>query len=138
MLTVFPDIRDKWDYMANQTAPDLFIALREVKAFVYCTRKHPYQADIKPYENEISACPYCVGHLPVVGETDLTTTDPELCVRWNYENNPKRPELYFPSSSVRVSWKCEHGHVFRAPIRNMAIKFRCPACEKTIRRNKRK
>lgn len=138
LLTVFPDIQDKWHYDANQIAPDLFLALSKVKAFVCCSARHSYLATVEPYKHKISTCPYCSGLLPIVGETDLTTTNPELCERWDYEGNPRGPELCFPSSSSRVSWRCENGHTFQAPIRNMAIKFRCRECEKNVKRKKRK
>ena len=77
-----------------------------------------------------NTCPYCDEKLPVAGETDLATLHPDLIKWWDRSKNEKPPERYFPDSSVRAYWFCEDGHRFRAPIREMVLRWRCPHCER--------
>ena len=56
-------------------------------------------------------CPYCSGLLPIEGETDLLTTNPELISEWNYEKNTLlTPNMVKAGSSDKVWWICDKGH----------------------------
>lgn len=46
------------------------------------------------------------------------------------QEKQKIPEEYFPDSTTRVWRKCDNGHSFRAPIREMVLRWRCPKCER--------
>lgn len=138
LLTVFPEINEQWDTTKNKTGPDLIHATAEVKAYLLCPNGHSYRAIIKPRERENSTCPYCNHKLPVIGESDLLTKHPELKDRWDYSENAKPPQLYFPESRSRKSWLCEKKHSFKAPIHKMAMRFRCPECVKEQKKARRK
>ena len=69
--------------------------------------------------------------MPVLGENALATKPSELAKRWSFSKNNKGPEPFFPGSSTTVWWECEVGHSFRAPIREMVLRWRCPHCERS-------
>lgn len=75
-------------------------------------------------------CPYCSGLLPIEGETDLLTTNPELISEWNYEKNTLlTPNMVKAGSSDKVWWICDKGHEWQAVISSRTVnESGCPFC----------
>lgn len=112
----------------------LYIPLEEyktmstkIKWLCYKDSKHIFKA--KPdHIFEGRGCPYCSGRLPVVGETDLWTTHPEIArMLENYEDGYK----YSAFSSHRTNWICPNcgttikNKMFKNITSNGLI---CPIC----------
>ena len=126
-----------WDYVRNKLLPNQVIATVNATAYLFCSEGHSYEATINGRTSEISSCPYCNKKLPIVGETDLLSVHPELRERYDQAKNKKPPELHFPYSPSVVSWVCENNHSFRAPIREMAMRWRCKECDRERRKSRR-
>ena len=79
-----------------------------------------------------SGCPYCAGKLPVKGETDFLTKQPELAAEWDYsKNNGRTPEEFTECSGYRADWKCIYGHDWDAKISDrVTYQSGCPICSK--------
>ena len=69
-------------------------------------------------------CPYCWGVLPIVGETDLATVNPELAAQahgWD-------PTTVSYGSGRRLPWRCANGHVWNAVVVSRNNGRGCPHC----------
>ncbi len=71
-----------------------------------------------------SGCPICAGKSVLVGFNDLATTNPELAA----EADGWDPTTVTTNSHKRVSWKCELGHSWKAPVANRSNGSGCPSC----------
>lgn len=60
-----------------------------------------------------------------------------LIEEWDREkNSPATPETVNHSSSMRVWWKCEKGHVWQTQLRSRSASLtRCPKCNEERRRH---
>lgn len=128
--SICPDAASEWHPTANeQKDPEQYLPNSHEEVYWLCKKGHTYQRKI--YEKTRgSGCPYCAERIPVAGKTDLATLHGALIPRWDLDRNKKPPEQFFPDSAVRVWWKCEEGHRFCAPIREMTLRWHCLQCEK--------
>ena len=127
LMTLRPDIAAEWDHEKNTTSPRDHTVCSSAIAAWRCQNKHSWNARIYSRTNG-RGCPYCTGKLPVPGETDLLTLRPDLVKEWDYERNKKLPSDYSAHSNAKVSWRCEHGHMWEAVINNRAKGHGCPYC----------
>lgn len=89
-----------------------------------CEKDHEWEASAQS-RMKGGGCPYCSGHRPAVGETDLATTHPHLVV-----------ELVDPTIAARVTagsnkktlWSCKEGHEWQASISSRVKAKGCPFC----------
>ena len=90
-----------------------------------------WQAQISSRSNG-SGCPYCSRKLPIVGETDLATKNPELAKEWHPTKNGKlKPTDVMPGSGKKVWWLClECGYEWRASVDKRSRGVGCPQCAK--------
>ena len=131
MKTLRPDIAAEWDDEKNvDLRPEHVTVQSTYKAWWKCKNGHSYTAIVYNRFNG-TACPYCAGSLPIVGENDLATLYPQLLDEWDYESNaPKKPEDYTGGSNKSVWWKCPRGHRWKAPIvSRTATRCKCPYCK---------
>ena len=78
-------------------------------------------------------CPYCAGRLPIVGETDLATVNPELTKEWHTtKNGDLKPADVTENSGKRVWWRCKEGHEWKATICNRSSGRGCPYCARKL------
>lgn len=90
-----------------------------------CTRGHEWLASVANRALRGSQCPYCVGRLPIPGETDLGTTHPMLAAQLVDAD----PAALSRGSSRRVRWQCELGHTWEAtPNTRVNMRSGCPYC----------
>lgn len=87
-----------------------------------CDAGHTWKAIVSSRSHG-TGCPYCTGHLPIVGETDLATTHPELAAQ-AYHWDPTTVAI---GSGKKKRWRCERGHVWIASP-STRLRSGCPYC----------
>lgn len=130
LATICPSVAAEWDIVGNKgLLPEHFLPNSHEEVCWRCNEGHEWAQKIYERTNG-SQCPYCKRRKPIVGEDDLLTKAHHLASYWSYSKNKKKPEEYFSDSSATVWWECDEGHSFRFPIYEMAIRWRCPNCER--------
>jgi hypothetical protein len=88
-----------------------------------CERGHEWV--VSP--SKVRGCPYCSGQRPIVGETDLATTRPDLAAELV---NPDLASKLMAKSARRVRWRCQQGHTWTVSPANRTSKggTGCPEC----------
>ena len=136
LLGVYPDIADIWSDK-NEVRPELIFAKSRRYIYLKCN-KHDNEYSVRAdslantYQNS-RGCVYCSGKLPIKGENDLLTLEPELCRDWN--DIDIRPDEVTLHSNKVVNWKCQFcGHEWRTMINNRTgvNKTGCPRCNQQI------
>ena len=129
LQTVNPELAKEWDYEANGEFKPTDVTVNAGKKVGWvCKNGHKWQASVYNRNNG-TGCPCCAGKLPVKGETDLQTVNPELAKEWDYEvNGELKPTDVTVNSGKKVGWKCEKGHKWRAIINARNNGARCPYC----------
>lgn len=106
LLTLSPELAQD----ANGWDPRNFTNHSGVKVEWKCKKGHISTSSID--NRQKNGCPFCSGHYPIVGETDLLTKYPEIAAEadgWN-------PEDYLPKSNQIKSWICSKGHKYKTAI----------------------
>ena len=99
------------------------------KAWWKCQKGHRWSASIINRSKRGSGCPYCSGKKPMLGETDLETTNPELTREWHPTRNQNlTPQDVVAGSHTKVWWKCKNGHEWQADIKSRNLGNGCPYC----------
>jgi len=141
LATTHPELEEEWDTEKNRGL--LGLEIEEVssgsnkKVWWLCKEGHSYKQLIVNKTKGIG-CPYCSGRYPIVGGTDLATTNPEILKYWDYTKNKIKPEEISKGSNKRVWWLCLDNpeHSFQKKIQQM-VKFQsCPICRKEKRNSK--
>lgn len=90
-----------------------------------CERGHTFTATPNNRTSKASQCPYCVGRLPIPGETDLATTHPHIAA----QAVDVDPSTVSRGSNKAVTWRCELGHRWTAtPNTRVNMGSGCPFC----------
>ena len=91
-----------------------------------CAQSHPsWKNSVVNRTRHGQSCPYCAGNLPIVGETDFATTQPELAK----EAHEWDPTTVKEQSHQRKKWCCtKHGHIWSAPVYSRTSGVGCPVC----------
>ena len=135
--TKFPNIAKEWDYEKNSgLLPTQVAPFSNKKVWWKCPNGHSYQMMINNRTGKKGQdCPICVNRIIVVGINDLSTTNPELIDKWDYEKNkPLTPQMFSAGSNKYVYWVCEKGHSFKSRIHSMTHSLKgmnCPICRNT-------
>jgi hypothetical protein len=140
LATTRPDLAAEWDYEKNgELRPTDVSAGSNKKVWWKCktgNSKHVWQATVVGRAAG-SGCPFCCGQKICPGETDLTTTHPQLAAEWDYEHNGDlRPTDVSAGSGKKVWWKCKignPGHVWQATVASRVRGNGCPFCRKERR-----
>ena len=137
LATLKPELAKEWHPTLNGDLSPSDIALASAKKVWWlCEKGHEWQAMVANRSKLKSGCPYCTGRIPIPGETDLATTNPELLKEWHTERNGDlRPSDVTAGSGKKVWWRCELGHEWQAFVYYRARQNRarqgggtCPAC----------
>ena len=118
----------EWDYDKNEIRPDEVTIFSRQKAWWLCPKGHSYKNVIADHSRG-DRCPYCSGRLPIKGETDLLSQDPEGCKEWDYKKNTIKPDEVTLKSNKKVWWICPKGHSYQAIIKSHSNKIGCPICD---------
>lgn len=126
---LFPEIKNWWDYDKNDLKPDDYIgAHSNMKVFFKCPNGHSWKTSISDFCGG-TRCPICASRIIKEGFNDLATTNPELLKEWDYEKNGDvTPQTVSRGTHLKVWWKCERGHSWRAAIYSRADGKGCPKC----------
>ena len=89
-----------------------------------CSKGHHYLATVA-HRSEGKGCPFCSGRKVLIGFNDLCTTHPDVAEEaygWD-------PRTVSAGSHNRANWKCLHGHVWDALVKERALQgFGCSYC----------
>ena len=126
-----PELAKEWHPEKNKKLNiDDFTSGSDKKVWWVCEKYHEWKARISSRAGG-SRCPYCSGRLPIVGETDLATVNPELAAEWHpTKNGELTPQDVRPRSGKKVWWQCSEGHEWHATIHNRSAGRGCPICAK--------
>ena len=127
--TCFPNLAQEWHPSKNgELHPSEVLPKSNRYVWWHCSRKHEWKAKIY-HRVEGTGCPYCVGMLPIPGETDLATLYPWLVPQWHpTKNKVQKPTDYTGQSHQKVWWICDKGHEWKATITSRANGRACPIC----------
>ena len=129
LLFANPQIAIEWNYERNGTLrPEFFLPNSQKNVWWKCDKGHEWRAKILT-RNHGYGCPYCSGRLPIKGENDLQTVNPDLAREWNNErNNGLTPMDVLPGSDIKAWWRCDQGHEWQTQIKVRSKGGRCPYC----------
>jgi len=130
LATTHPIVASEWNYEKNKgLLPTMVPAGSQKKLWWKCSFGHEWDATVVSRVNG-TGCPYCSNHKVLEGYNDLTTTNPELAVEWNYEKNKDlSPKMVVPGSLKKVWWKCSLGHEWQETVvKRTAQGYNCPFC----------
>lgn len=129
LATRYPDIAALWDAERNAEPPSQVMPATKKKYWWRCGKGHRWQAAVYSLTLLGSGCPYCSGHKPVPGETDLAARYPDIAALWDTERNDRPPTGIPPSSRATAWWRCEKGHRWQAQVHSVVTgRSCCPAC----------
>ena len=128
MATVAPEMARLWHPTRNGTLRPTDITPGSGKLIWWqCEKGHEWQANAYTVKAG-SDCPYCAGKRPIVGETDLATTHPQIWTFWS-ERNRLLPTEVTAGSHRKVWWICEKGHEWEGVISHVTGgNWGCPYC----------
>ncbi len=128
LATVNPSLSQEWHPEKNKPlTPKDVTANSGKKVWWRCKNGHEWIASVDNRAKG-SACPYCSGRLPIVGETDLATTNPEIAAEWHpTKNGNLLPTMVSKGTHKKVWWQCAKGHEWEAAIYSRQ-KTGCPIC----------
>lgn len=124
-----PEMLREWDYDRNIYDPDEVTYSSKQSVWWKCEQGHSWQATVSSRVYKGRGCPYCAGQKVLKGYNDLATTNPELTALWDYEKNGDlRPEDVTAGKDMKVWWKCDKGHSWRAVVYSRKMGNGCPVC----------
>ena len=88
-----------------------------------CKLGHQWKATVFS-RSKGTGCPYCSGSAVLAGINDLATINPVLAAQadgWD-------PTTVSPHTNKKLSWKCKHGHKWKATGNNRSNGTECPYC----------
>lgn len=90
--------------------PTQFEAGSHKKVNWKCKKGHKWEAELRTRSVKGYGCPFCSGRKPIIGETDLKTTHPEVA----NEADGWDPTTVKKASNNKLKWKCKVGHNWMA------------------------
>ena len=127
--TVNPLLAAQWHKEKNGNLTPRNVCPNSIKKVWWrCERGHEWESTVNN-RTKGNGCPYCSGRKPIVGETDLLTTNPILAKEWNAEKNgnitPRDVSAY---SNKKMWWICNSGHEWEATVNSRSVGNGCPYC----------
>lgn len=122
-----PELLCEWNYEKNNIKPADISIWSKDKVWWKCALGHEWLASMNNRQKKVG-CPYCSGKLPIVGISDLETTNPEFILEWDYEKNVISPHEIKAGSGTKVWWKCKEGHSWKASPNHRKKGRGCPIC----------
>lgn len=126
-VKTMPELLNEWNYEKNIIKPSDISIWSKEKVWWKCKVGHEWLSTMNNRQKKVG-CPYCSGKLPIIGESDLETTSPELFLEWNYEKNEIKPCDIKAGSGIKVWWKCKEGHEWQASPNHRRKGRGCPIC----------
>lgn len=129
VLIKYPLIAQEWS-PKNDRGPETYYPSSNKEVWFICSKcGNEYKKGISKRCIRGQGCSICSRYKVVAGKNDLFTTNPELKLEWDFENNTINPETINSSSKEKVNWICLKGHRWPAIVYSRAInKYGCPKC----------
>lgn len=131
-LIDYDELMVEWDWNKNNELgldPKNIAHMSGKSAWWKCNKGHEWRAIINKRTSRNQGCPYCYGRLPIVGKTDLSTTNPEIALEWHpTKNGALTPKDVSHGSDKKVWWQCNQGHEWEATIGSRTRGCNCPYC----------
>ena len=132
LATTHPEMVREWDWDTNALTPQEVSAGSNKKVGWVCSSNHQWSVSPNSRNNSKSGCPHCSGTRVSVGESDLSTTNPDLIDEWDWCGNVGiSPSEVSSGSSRKVMWVCsvDPSHQWCASISKRARSNQgCPLC----------
>lgn len=128
LVTVAPHMAKLWHSTKNgELKPTDIAPGSRKKLWWQCDQGHEWEAPAYSIKAG-TACPYCAGKRPIVGETDLATTHPHIAKMWSVRNKYAPTEVT-AGSHKKIWLTCDRGHEWEAQADSVAIMgCGCPYC----------
>ena len=130
LLTTHPDlIATEWDFDKNTLLPHELTKSSKHKVWWKCKCGHSYQALISNKTRDYYDCPVCSGRQIIMGQNDLTTTNPDLSEEWHPTKNGNfTPTQVTKTSNQKVWWLGKCGHEWESRVFVRTKGSGCPYC----------
>lgn len=114
----FGGLSAEWHFEKNKGLTPVEVLYGSQKVVWWrCQDGHEFQTRISHRTIRGIGCPNCSGRRPIVGDTDLVTTNPEVLEFWDEGlNGHLEPQSVSSGSDVQVWWRCEQGHSFKKSV----------------------
>ena len=91
-----------------------------------CSNNHTWKATVLNRTQGLNGCPYCSNKKVLTGFNDLKSKFPDIA----YEADGWNPEKHLFGSNIKMKWRCNFGHTWRAQIQSRTgnLKTGCPSC----------
>lgn len=129
VLIKYPLIAKEWSEK-NERGPETYYPSSNKSVLFVCSKcGNEYSKEISKRCIRGQGCSICCNYKIVAGKNDLFTTNPELKLEWDFENNIIDPTTINFSSKEKVNWVCLKGHTWSSVVYSRAInKCGCPKC----------
>ena len=129
LAQINPQLASEWHPIRNgKLTPSHVKRNSNQKVWWQCKEGHEWEATIDSRTSG-NNCPYCAGKRPIVGQTDLATTHPELAKEWHPTKNGEiTPQKVTQGSGKKFWWQCEKGHEWEAVLNGRSDGSHCPYC----------
>lgn len=103
---------------------------RSDKVDFLCPAGHTWNGVYRQWESGME-CPLCApkSRRVVAGVNDLATTHPHLVNEWSSKDIS--PSSVKQGSKMKISWRCDKGHIWVAPVNTRTKGHGCPYCAGT-------
>jgi len=131
LVTLAPEIAAEWHPTKNEgLRPEQIHPHSPRGVWWRCEKGHEWKAAVSARVLQKSGCPICANKTVQAGENDLATLAPEIAAEWDpTKNGGLTPRDVGPGSHVRVWWRCEKGHEWRAQVQTRVKRGSgCPVC----------
>lgn len=122
LATTHPHLHSEWNDSAELL--EVVTAASNKRAKWKCKSGHEWEAVVNSRKKG-NGCPYCAGHRPVAGKTDLPTLSPELMKEYA---DTIDPTTLTKSSTASVKWRCRLGHEWEQQVYVRSKGHGCPVC----------
>ncbi len=142
LATTNPQLAKEWDYERNKpiTPEEVTNGTHQKFWWICATCGHNWKTSVVG-RGRGSGCPKCAIDTMrtksqrqnlILGETDLSSTHPELVSEWDQvKNSPLTPQDVTAGSGLKVWWICnECGHKWSAVIQTRTAGGGCPECRR--------
>ncbi|MCF8129410.1 MAG: hypothetical protein K9N10_12920 [Deltaproteobacteria bacterium] len=125
---LFPEIAKEWHPTKNGKLSPLHVTPKsDKKVWWKCKKGHEWQAQVKNRSNG-NNCPYCNNRL-ADQNNNFAVLYPEIAKEWHpTKNNELSPNSFLSQSNIKVWWKCNYGHEWKASISSRTNGSNCPKC----------
>jgi hypothetical protein len=124
----------EWDYEKNSDKPsEVMYGTRKKYWWIGKECNHSYIAALNKRTSDGTGCPFCCkSHAKLLqGFNDLSTTDPDIALGWDYQKNGALlPNMVMRGQHRKVWWKGECGHSWLSTIYHRVQGRGCPICRK--------